>query len=198
MSRKSDRRKVNKFTYERMQKQQVKYKKRKLYLVVGASGSGKDYIVDKCCHKFNKSKVISRTTRRPRFLGESTHKFVTWEQSIEEFWDAIAKTTFNGNRYYVLEQDLHHKDFYIIDPAGVHSMNKSALQDICYEVIFLDVSWKKRMKQMRKRGDSWFDIISRLLHDSKAFKKFKEYDKKFANTNDFYEYILKETKKSTI
>ena len=47
MSRKSDRRKVNKFTYERMQKQQVKHKKRKLYLVVGASGSGKDYIVDK-------------------------------------------------------------------------------------------------------------------------------------------------------
>lgn len=193
MNKKENRRRVNQYTYERMQRQN-NLKNRKLYLIVGASGSGKDYIVDKICKGFKKKKVISRTTRQPRYEGENTHKFVDWGQAITEFWDAIAKTTFAGNRYYTLEEDLKGKDFYIIDPNGVSGMSKDKLKELKCEVIFLDINWILRAKHMRRRGDSWLSIIKRLMHDRKAFRGFKEYDLKFKSSDEMYGYFERKFK----
>lgn len=188
MNRQDEKRRVNRFTHERLQRQQ-KLHKQKLFMIVGASGSGKDYIVDKCCHDFNKSKVCSRTTRAPRYIGENTHKFVTWDEAIHDFWDAIAKTTFAGNRYYTLEEDLIGKDFYIIDPAGIYGMDKDRLKEFNCEIIFLNINWITRAKNMKSRGDSWISIIKRLIHDRRAFAQFTSYDKKFNSTEEFYDYF---------
>ena len=73
-----------------------------LYLVCAKSFTGKDYIVDKMCKDFNMSKVISKTTREPRYAGENTHVFVTKEQSLKELPNSLADTYFDYN--YFLRQ----------------------------------------------------------------------------------------------
>lgn len=156
-----------------------------LILVVGKSGSGKDYIVDKICSDFNKSKVLSRTTRKPRFNNENTHLFVSKEQADKEFNKSIAKTIFNGHRYYTLKEDLENADLYIIDRDGVYNMQNS---EIKYKSVYLKVGLIKRIKNMRKRGDRVKNIISRLVNDYVKFKGFKA-DIKVSNTNELYSYF---------
>lgn len=46
-----------------------------IVLVLGASGSGKDYLVDKVCKEYNRKKVVSYTTR-PRRDNESPNSHI--------------------------------------------------------------------------------------------------------------------------
>lgn len=164
--------------------------RKKLYLVVGASGTGKDYVVDKLCNELGMKKVISRTTRKPRYQGENTHQFISNEQADKEYGHAIARTVFNGNRYYTLAEDLYGADFYIIDPKGVSSINDNILEHFNYETVYIKVNWWTRFKNMKKRGDSLKNILKRLVNDYKEFKGFKG-QQNFKCSNDFYNYIRK-------
>lgn len=164
--------------------------KKKLYLIVGASGSGKDYIVDKICRDFNMQRVISRTTRKPRYKGENTHIFVSNEVADKEFENAFAKTIFHGNKYYTISEDLEKSDFYIVDPNGVKSMENSNIDNIEFISIFINTPWWKRAKNMRKRGDSFKSIISRLVNDHKEFGEFKG-SINLNSSTELYEYINK-------
>lgn len=141
-----------------------------LYLIVGASGSGKSYICNKICKNFNKSEVISRTTRQPRYKGEETHIFVSQEQADKEFQNSIAKTIFDGNLYYVLKEDIQGKDLYVIDPNGVKSLKIDKSNTM---IIFLKVGLIKRVVNMRKRGDKFKSIVKRIINDRKVFKEFE-------------------------
>lgn len=161
-----------------------------LYLIVGKSGSGKDFMVDKLCKEFVLNKVISRTTREPRNNEIGTHIFVTNEQADKEWKDSIARTIFNGNRYYTLKKDIEGKDFYIIDPNGVDSMKKSGIE---YKSIYIKSPWYVRAYHMRKRRDRVIDIIKRLWHDRKAFKGFTG-DINLKSSNELYSYIKGEIK----
>ncbi|WP_195966855.1 hypothetical protein [Clostridium sp. 1001283B150210_160208_E6] len=156
-----------------------------LYLIVGASGSGKSYICNKICKNFNKSEVISRTTRQPRYKGEETHIFVSQEQADKEFKNSIAKTIFDGNLYYVLKEDIQGKDLYVIDPNGVKSLKIDKSNTM---IIFLKVGLIKRVVNMRKRGDKFRSIINRIINDRKVFKGF-EYtaDVVLYNSDELYD-----------
>lgn len=160
--------------------------KKELFLVVGESGCGKDYSIDKLCKEFNKKKVVSRTTRARRPNEEGTHLFVTDKQADEEFNKAIAKTIINNNRYYVLEEDLIDKTFYVIDVKGVHNMqdkDKYNTTTVC-----IGVNPFKRSYRMFKRGDKIKDIVFRLMNDRKELRGFKA-DLTFKNNNEFYDYF---------
>lgn len=159
---------------------------KEIVLLTGKSGSGKSYISEKICNDFNKKEVISRTTRKPRFKGENTHLFVTNEQADKEFDKALAKTIFDGNRYYILEKDLSYKDLYIIDPYGVKSFEKN---NIYFKTVYLDVPLWTRIKQMHHRGDTIKMIIRRVINDHKMFKNFKA-DYTAKTTDDVYYYFM--------
>lgn len=160
---------------------------KELYLVVGASGSGKDYIVDKICKDFNKARVISRTTRKPR-QGRDLHVFVDDNTARAELPSAIAKTDYNGYKYYVLPQDINEMDFYIIDVQGVKNLKKEELNREVI-TIFIDSPWYIRAYHMRKRGDSIRSIINRLTLDRVEFRNF-EGDLNFKSSNDMYKHFL--------
>lgn len=157
-----------------------------LVLVVAKSGVGKSYIVNKICEDFNKREVISRTTRKPRFQNESTHVFVSNEQADKEFNNSIAKTIFDRNRYYTLEEDLVEKDIYIIDPRGVKSMKDKGVD---FKTVYINANLKTRIKQMRKRGDKWISILSRIINDFFSFYKFKG-DINLKSSTDLYYYFM--------
>lgn len=160
--------------------------KKTLYLVVAASGMGKDYVVDKLCKEFNKKKVISRTTRKQRYEGEDTHIFVSEKMADEEFDNAVAKTVFNGYRYYATEFDVCNSDFYIIDPNGIYEMkNKDKYNPV---IVYIKSNIFVKTYHMIKRGDKLRNIISRLINDRKEFKGFKG-DLNFKSSNEMYEYF---------
>ncbi|HBJ1650866.1 TPA: hypothetical protein LA460_000084 [Clostridium botulinum] len=160
-----------------------------LWLVVGKSGSGKDYIVNKIARQFNSGQVISRTTREKRYYNENTHLFVSSQQADKEFNQALAKTTFCGNRYYVLKEDLEGKNFYVIDPKGVRGLKYNQINRPVIK-LFIDSNWFIRLIHMWKRGDKMKDIIKRLINDRKEFKGFKnEADIVFKNSNEMYDYF---------
>lgn len=163
---------------------------KKLNLVVAASGTGKDYIVDKLCKEFGMKKVKSRTTRKPRYDGEDTHIFISKEQGLREFNspNIVARTNYNGYMYYTLPEDFKDIDFYIIDVEGVRSMNDNILSQLNCRVVFIDAPWYIRFKHMRKREDSLFSILNRLWLDRKEFTGFKG-DLNFKSSNEFYEFI---------
>jgi len=158
-----------------------------LWLVVGASGSGKTYIINKICRQFNMKQVNSRTTRQPRCKDEIGHKFVTDKIADKEFNDAVAKTNYNGYRYYTTVQDLEVSDFYVIDVVGVKSFDYSRI-DKKVKILFINSPWYTRMINMFKRGDKIKDIINRLKLDKTEFKGFKG-DVNFKSSNDLYDYF---------
>ena len=159
-----------------------------LFFIVGASGSGKDYIVDRICRIGGYNKVISRTTRKPR-KGESksNHQFVSNQQADKEFDKALFKTLYNGNRYYVLEEDLENADFYIIDPKGVKEAPADLFRKYNIRVIYIKSPWYKRAYNMMfRRKDGIKNVISRLLNDRKQFKNFEDSaDYVFTNNEEF-------------
>lgn len=158
-----------------------------LHLVVGASGSGKTYIINRICKDFNMSQVNSRTTRKPRYEGEIGHKFVTNEIADKEFDNAIAKTNYNGYRYYTTVEDLEESDFYAIDVQGVKSFDHNRI-DKQIKVLFIKSPWYIRAFNMFKRGDKIKDVVNRLLLDRKEFRGFKG-DINFKSSNDLYDYF---------
>lgn len=162
---------------------------KKVDLIVAPSGTGKDYSVDFLCKYFGFKKVISRTTRKPRYEGEDTHIFVTYRQGRKDFnrKDVIAKTIYNKEKYYTLPEDLIDKDFYIIDVQGVMSMDKNKYD----KIIFIKPSIFRRFLNMRKRRDSFKNILTRLMVDRKEFKGFKG-DLNFKNSNEFIDYMVEE------
>lgn len=160
--------------------------KKELFLVVAKSSAGKDHSVDRLCKEFKKEKVVSRTTRARRPNEEGTHLFVDSEQADKEFDKAIAKTIINNNRYYVLEEDIINKDFYIIDRHGIDSMKNKDKYNIV--TVYIDVNPFKRAYRMFKRGDKIKDIIYRLKYDGKELRGFKA-DLTFKNNNEFYDYF---------
>ena len=164
-------------------------RKKPLWLVVGASGSGKSYIIDRIIKQFDMGQVISRTTREKRFYNENTHLHITSQQADKEFNQALTRTTFCGNRYYVLKEDLEGKDFYAIDPKGVRGLRYNQINRPIIK-LFIDSNWFIRLIHMWKRGDKIKDIIKRLLNDRKEFKGFEnEADIVFKNSNEMYDYF---------
>lgn len=146
-------------------------KKKHLFLIVGPSGSGKDYMVDKACEDFCINKVISRTSRKPRYEGEDTHLFVSLGQALNEIDDSIAETYYHGNYYYTIKDDFTDSGFYIIDTKGVKSFKGNILDDFVIHTIYIKVPTIVRAYRMLKRGDSFKSMLSRLRTDRKEFKE---------------------------
>lgn len=156
-----------------------------LYLIVAKSGCGKDYISDKLCKDYGLKKVISRTTRKPRYEGEDSHIFVSEEQADIEYPNAIKYTDLYGVRYYVLQEDLENGDLYVIDEKGVRD-GKNIENS---EVLYINTNIISRVLNMRKRGDSFKSIIIRLIKDKSRDKIKIKYDHVFKNSDELYKYI---------
>lgn len=169
--------------------------KKTLYLIIGPSGAGKDYAVDRLCKVLsNVKRVISRTTRKSRGPGD-LHIFVDADTAGEEIPYSIARTDYNDNLYYVLPEDIEDADFYIIDPKGVdvilsqHAKGVLCLQGRNIVRVYLDVPLYIRVVNMIKRGDNISSIINRLMIDRVEFKNF-QHDLRFKSSSDLYEYFV--------
>jgi guanylate kinase len=156
-----------------------KEKFKPLILLVGKSGTGKNYL----CQALMLNSIPSYTTRTQRKgeLDGVEHFFTDMKE-----WELFSKsdqtaawTCYNGNYYWSVKNQIenYEYDVYIIDPDGVESIfqykeNMVVVRD--FEVVYFKASILKRIKNMRKRKDSWSSIIERIINDHKAFKEFEK------------------------
>ena len=156
-----------------------------LKLVVGKSGSGKNFL----CNE-NKWNAIPSFTTRPMRDGEKQgreHIFVSMDEYeyIHKQKSKAAYTYFNNNHYWTSVEQIEGipqtkspqklYDAYIIDPKGVFDMIiKKKVLNIKrnFEIVYVHANVFKRFYRMLKRGDGLKKTIDRIIHDRKAFQHF--------------------------
>lgn len=169
-----------------------------LFLIMGKSGSGKDYLVDKFCQSFNIcdfTKVLSYTTRSRRFPEENTHTFIS-KSDYNKLKNVIASTYFNGEFYCATKEMIENANFYIIDTSGAEEFYSKYGHNFYGRTviyIYLDVNVFIRFVRMCKRNGIK-KSIERIKNDKKAFMgiKNKSYIIKLKNPKkNFESYIMK-------
>ena len=155
-------------------------------LIIGKSGSGKDYLANLLCSKTpffhlsnNKgvvvkppylSQIISYTTRTRRPNEKDTHIFV---EQFDPNTETIAQTTYHGHKYWATYEQLVNNDIYIIDPQGAIDLYFKQGYKFNLLVLYLDVPWYIRWNRIRKRN-SWLYACKRIFNDWIAFKSMRK------------------------
>lgn len=137
-----------------------------IYLIVGASGSGKTAITKKLEELYHLKSIQSYTTRPPRYDGETGHTFVSNEE-FDELTDMVAYTEFAGNRYCATSEQVENNDLYVIDPKGVDFFMNTYKGSKTPEIIFIDSDLTTRYDRMVKRaeekGDTFITAVDKAL-----------------------------------
>ena len=115
------------------------------YLLVGRSGSGKDY-TSEVLKKYGLTFLKSYTTRPKRFEKEDTHVFINKEE-VDSYTDKIAYTKINDNEYFSTKQQVVDNDAYIIDPNGIKVLLDN-MKDTEFFIIYVSANNDMQRKQM--------------------------------------------------
>lgn len=105
-----------------------------IYLIVGRTGSGKDYLAEKLTERGLKQ-VLSYTTRHKRNENENSHIFITPEEA-DQFTDKVAQTVINGYEYFATLKQVSTSNIYIIDPNGIDVLVKN-MPETEFQVIYV-------------------------------------------------------------
>lgn len=161
-----------------------------IYLIVGASGSGKSTI-GKILEEQGIPQLVSFTTRQKRkgeIDGQDYH-FITQEKLEALSKKSIAEITeYNGNYYGLTKREVSDKldefreVYFVTNEDGAKQIIDMYPEDTV--VFWLNVTIETMVERMRVRGDKEEDILSRVEHaiDSKEIFPPKSIEK--------YLYIL--------
>ena len=138
-----------------------------MFLIVGRTASGKDYLASRMESRGYKS-VISRTTRPSRGEGDR-HIFLTEEQSKLDR-GRVAETVIGGYQYYTTAEDIDGKDIYIVDPVGLKSLSKLGYN---VDIIYVKASEEERRKHFTERGETEEKFNNRNNAEDKQFTEFE-------------------------
>lgn len=142
-----------------------------IFLIVGASGSGKDTLVSNWCKDFGLTTIKSYTTRPKRdndVSDDENHTFVTKEE-FDKLNDIVAYTSYNGYEYCATSEQADNDNFYIIDTKGVLDFKNNYTGNKIPIVVYIDVPEEKRIERMRNRGDDEDSINNRIKYDRVSF-----------------------------
>ena len=150
---------------------------KKLFCVVGRTGTGKDSLVDLVCSSLGMKKVKSYTTRerRPR-EGDDSHVFIK-PVEIDQFKGRMAAYTKIGEvEYFATVDQVLEGDFYVIDPNGLDDFrerwdfNKFPMSIV---VIYVTVPKMTQLSRLLGRGDNAEKSNSRMLAENDQFGEFE-------------------------
>lgn len=144
-----------------------------IYLLVGASGSGKSTVAEILHDKYGWQGVSSYTTRTPRYPGEQGHEFVD-KATFDTVGKLVGYTVFDGHEYGATEEQVDNADLYIIDPAGVEYFAKTYAGKKTPIVFCLQVTDGDAIFHMSMRGDDYDAVLQRHMHDKEAFANLEK------------------------
>ena len=134
-----------------------------LFLIVGASGSGKTTIANTLEERYGYKQIQSYTTRPKRYEAECGHTFVT-DEEFNNLTNLIGFTHYNNFRYCATAEQADNATLYVIDPAGVEFLKKN-YNNKPVKVITITSPIHTRINRMEQRGDAFNKIMERLLND---------------------------------
>lgn len=150
-----------------------------MILIVGRSGSGKDFLARELSRSGLKQ-VMSYTTRPPRRPDENTHIFIKPEESAS-YQDKIATTEINGYEYFATKQQMKDNDIYIIDPHGLYELLDHC-PDILFNVVYIQADYQIRQKKaldrvsltdQDKRDEALKIFVDRHCSEDAQFSSFE-------------------------
>lgn len=157
-----------------------------IYLVVGRTGSGKDYLVNLLA-KEGLNVVKSYTTRPKRSETEDTHIFITPEESAT-ITDKVATTEINGYEYFATAAQVNDADIYIIDPNGIKELTAN-MPDTTFHIIYVTANDVDRRFNAVKRAENKIKeeqiFDSRDENEDAQFSEFEEQLKHLNENNVF-------------
>ena len=150
----------------------------KRIIIVGAGGSGKDYLKNKLVEKgFRPS--ISYTTRNPR-VGE-IEGIDYYYCNIEKFNSMIDNKElyeykeFRGWFYGTSLKEFYSSEIFIMTPPSIRELSKKDRKNSF--IIYLDID--KRIREIRLSNRNDVDSVDRRLNtDKEMFENFSDYDLK--------------------
>ena len=161
--------------------------KSKIFCIVGESGTGKTALAQYLEEYYNIPMIQSYTDRKPRYVGENGHKFISEEDfdriDIDEM---IAITEFGRHRYCCLHEDVEKINTYVIDEKGLdylieHHSDKYEIVSIrLYRMDELKCVSPERLARdegMFKKGVYDFDylIINNYKHIDEFYDRIDEF-----------------------
>ena len=160
-------------------------------IIVGKSGSGKDYLLKQLSNKgFN---ICAKKTTRPQrkneiqfkdyhFIKESDFKDLIDSNEIicyEKFevtpLDRPSETWYYG----ISNDDFEKYQAFIMTPGELNQINESKRKGLY--VVYLDIDREVREKRLHIREDNNDSIKRRLDADEIDFKDFNDYDLKITD-----------------
>lgn len=174
--------------------------KKEKCLIVGKSGSGKDWLL----RQLEKEglKVSVKTTTRPQRKNEIqsvTYNFIDDDrfQSLLENKQFICHQSFyvtpEGRDpetwYYGLSKDEFNKSqVFIMTPGEIKQIDEEVRKG-CF-LVYLDIDREIREKRISGRGDNNDSVKRRLDADEMDFKDFNDYDLKITDPEFEVEMVL--------
>lgn len=172
-------------------------------LILGKSGSGKDFLLRNLIKKGLKG-CVKYTTRPKREFEEngSSYNFVNESKFLElinngEFlaYDKFEVTPKYSERqtwyYGITNEDFRNSQVFIITPSEFNKISKEDRKN-CF-VVYLDISKEIRESRLNNRNDSNDSIKRRIEADEMDFQNFTDYDLKVSdpdfNADDVYDLM---------
>lgn len=155
-------------------------------IILGKSGSGKDFLMRKLVEKGLKPGLKMTTRPMRKFEKQGiTYSFVNDNQFTELINENkfLAYQTFNvtpegrepENWYYGLTlQEFNESQLFIMTPGEFSNIDEETRKN-CF-VVYLDIDRDVRESRLFKREDKNDSIIRRLDADEIDFKDFRDYD----------------------
>lgn len=156
-------------------------------IVVGKSGSGKNFLFDQLVEKGLKHsiKITTRPIRQNEIEGKDYH-FISESKFNSILNDNlfIVNQDFHNDKndlwkYGVLKEDFKNSQVFIMTPGEIGQIDEESRRG-CF-IVYLDIDRETREDRLFKREDANDSIIRRLDSDEKDFNGFSDYDLKITD-----------------
>ena len=155
--------------------------KKEKIIIIGGSGSGKDYLRRKLIVlglKYS-PKFTTRPKRKLEVQGKD-YDFIDYDYYVYLYNNKKVKTSqafvINGvNWYYgITEENWKNNQLFIMTPHEIGQLSEDELKS-CF-VVFLNIDENTRQTRLLERNDNNDSIERRIKSDFEDFKNFRKYD----------------------
>lgn len=146
-----------------------------MLILIGESASGKTEIANYLANTYHIVKAITTTTRSPREKEKDgvDYYFLSKEEFLKRLKEKqfVEHILYHGNYYGTGVSEIAPNKCLILDPLGACAFQKR--NDPSIITFYLKADEETRKERMKKRGDSPFEIESRLKEDRIHFAREK-------------------------